>query len=289
MKPPPSSAHRRCAGRTGRTCPSDIQAAPFSRTCSSTPRSPATPAPRGRNRRGPAPTRTSVAPAIGQGHGDEGRRFERGKVQRHEAEAVGFKADGHAGMGDRDGRIRGGRARPRQRDHRRVGGVGGDIQTAGQAEGAERGFGGLGLWRRRPGRREAAGGGVEGCGTRSVRRRRVPVQAGRESRARRRTRIFGQAIGLRPCERVGDRSHRRAGVAERRQGRPAFAAPGAVGTRSCRRGAGPPREVVSEPSSNPGRTPACAAKSAIAPPIRPSAPTRITSFLFAMTRDSSAI
>jgi hypothetical protein len=83
-----------------------------------------------------------------------GRRCERGKVQRHEAEAVGFKADGDAGMGDRDGRIRVARGRDAKGDHRRHRPrLGADIQAAGQAERAE-----PRRWHRRPqrGRREAA-------------------------------------------------------------------------------------------------------------------------------------
>jgi hypothetical protein len=92
---------------------------------------------------------------------------------------------------------------------------------------------------------------------------------------RRRSRTFGEVMGLRACEGVGDAAHPGAGS---RQGTAAGAA-GALGAR--RSGPRPSRRgrcrlsAEFDPSSKPGRTPACAAKSAIAPPIRPSAPTRI--------------
>jgi hypothetical protein len=95
--------------------------------------------------------------SVRQGDRDIGRRCERGKVQRHQAEAVGFKADGHARMGDRDGRIRVARRGHAKGDHRRIGGLGADIQAAGQAEGAEFG-GGFGSATGAPGSGRAVDG-----------------------------------------------------------------------------------------------------------------------------------
>jgi hypothetical protein len=134
--------------------------------------------------------------SVRQGDRDIGRRCERRKVQRHQAEAVGFKADGEAGMGDRDGRIRVARGRHAKGDHRRIGGLGADIQAAGQAERAEFG-GGIDVRNGGAGKRQG-GRRVEGCGT-NVRRSAL----GRDGRQGGNHGRVGEPGGFGQIDRIG--------------------------------------------------------------------------------------
>jgi hypothetical protein len=200
--------------------------------------------------------------SVGQGDRDIGRRCERGKVQRHQAEAVGFKADGMpewvivtAAFGWQ------GAATPRaiiaasvasaltSRPQGRPKGLSSAVASAsatgapgsGRAVDGLKAAGRMSAASRSDGRQGDNHGrvGEPGCFGQIDRSRPANASGG-----------FVGVLRLQNGGKGGGRLHARCG-----------------GRRAHAEGCGPPREVFG-PESRPGSTPACAAKSAIAPPIR---------------------